>query len=271
MTAGEIDPARFVFIGGLHRSGTTVLGRVLADHPEASGLTGTGVTEDEGQHLQDVYRPALDFGGPGKFARKERAHLTAPPPSEARQARERLISAWAPHWDLSRPYLVEKSPPNLVMGQFLQAVFPGSALLVIIRHPIVVALSTKKWTRTTSLYGLVSHWFVAHDRFLADAATLRRVHVIRYEDLVLLPEDTLGQVQRFIGLHSPLGTERLDGGRSDSYTRRWDELAGANAFRRWERRRIIEDFGPRMRSFGYAPDDLTSVGPWSIELGSAST
>ena len=46
-----IEGERLVFIGGLHRSGTTPLADALAQHPDISGLSGTGAPHDEGQHL----------------------------------------------------------------------------------------------------------------------------------------------------------------------------------------------------------------------------
>jgi hypothetical protein len=67
---------RFVFIGGLHRSGTTLLARCLAEHPEVSGFSGTRALEDEGQHLQNVYQPGRAYGGPGRFGFDPEAHLT---------------------------------------------------------------------------------------------------------------------------------------------------------------------------------------------------
>ena len=63
------DPARhrLLFVGGLHRSGTTLLADLIAAHPLTSGFANTGVPADEGQHLQDVYPSARAFGGPGRF------------------------------------------------------------------------------------------------------------------------------------------------------------------------------------------------------------
>ena len=57
----------------------------------------------------------------------------------------RLLASLTPYWDLDRRLLLEKSPANLVMGRFLQALFPGSALVVVVRNPVVSALALEKW------------------------------------------------------------------------------------------------------------------------------
>jgi hypothetical protein len=114
-------PHQFVFIGGLHRSGTSLLHRLLTSHPAISGFSDTGVPEDEGQHLQSVYKPAKDHGGPGRFAFDPASHLTEADASSEAEAARRLWQDWHPRWELDCPVLVEKSLPNVVRTRYLQA------------------------------------------------------------------------------------------------------------------------------------------------------
>ena len=66
---------RIIFVGGLHRSGTSILARSIAAHPSISAFSNTGVPEDEGQHLQTVFQPAYAYGSPGTFAFNPEARL----------------------------------------------------------------------------------------------------------------------------------------------------------------------------------------------------
>ena len=258
---------KLLFVGGLHRSGTTPLARALAAHPEISGLTGTGVREDEGQHLQSVYPKAKVYGGSGRFAFDPRAHLTEQNGLAGPASAAALREAWDPYWDLSRRYLLEKSPPNLIMGRFLQATFPQAPLIVVIRHPVVVALSTKKWRRAFSLdprkfesiHGLVEHWLAAHQLFLQDLPHLRPVHVLYYEDLVADPERELAAIQSFLGLGSAIPSGSITVGASRPYEQTWD--AWASTWWRpghWQRRMVETRLAAAVAAFGYDVGDLST-------------
>ncbi len=124
---------QFVFLGGLHKSGTSLLHRLLRAHPLVSGFYKTGVPEDEGQHLQSVYPADAAYGGPGCFAFDERTHLTEHSSLVSRTARTALLNDWGRYWDLSKPVLIEKSPPNLIQARFLQTLFPGAKFIFILR------------------------------------------------------------------------------------------------------------------------------------------
>jgi hypothetical protein len=260
-----VDDHRLVFVGGLHRSGTSPLTRVLAAHRQISGFSGTGVPEDEGQHLQDVYPSARVHGGPGRFANHSGAHLTEASTLATSANAERLWNAWSPHWDLSRPVLVEKSPPNLLMTRFLQALFPNARFLVIVRHPVAVALSTRKWRRTTPVHDLVEHWVTAHETFLTDASRIRALHVVTYEHLVAHPQEVLPEIADFLELDSPLSGTTLQADRSNGYQEQWKALAQTR--RPWTRHtfaRLLSELEPRVLPFGYSLRDLDTVGDFPL-------
>lgn len=267
-----------VFVGGLHRSGTSPLARALGTHPEVSALTGTGVVEDEGQHLQPVYPKARTYGGSGRFALDPRSHLTERSPLATPDAADRLRAAWDPYWDLSRGWLVEKSPPNLVMGRFLQAVFPGSSLVVVVRHPVVVALSTKKWrgVRTLrpgkfeSLASLVGHWVRAHEVLRDDLAHLERVHVVHYEHLLADPRAELDAIGAFLGLPGPVPDSALRRGHSEPYERQWRRLGHPLHPLHAGRRAVVRRHADAVAALGYDVEDLAAP-PRRVLAGATRT
>ena len=260
----ELDHS-LVFVGGLHRSGTTPLAKALASHPQVSGLTGTVVSEDEGQHLQDVYPRIRVYGGMGRFANAAAAHLTEASPLASAASAQRLLAAWSPYWDLERPYLVEKSPSNLIMTRFLHAMFPDARFVMVMRHPIVVALAMQKWNpriiarngrRHVTLPGLVAHWIRAHELLREDASRVGGVHVLRYEDLTADPGAELARIADHLGLESPIPGGSIRPGLSRGYEEEWEAMRTGNPFRRRQRRTIEETFGAAIARYGYDVRDL---------------
>lgn len=250
-----VDGHRFVFVCGLHRSGTSLLFQALRAHPEVSGFAGTGAPEDEGQHLQDLYPPASAFGGPGRFGFDPRAHLTEASPLVSETGRAALFAAWSRYWDLAKPVLLEKSPPNLIRTRFLQALFPASAFVVLTRHPVAVALATQKWAHT-SVGRLLHHWVVCHERYAADAPRLRRTIVVRYEDLVARPDDVMARLWDFLGLAPHAAPVPVRAGANERYFAAWRE-AGRGPVQGAMRGLLVRRLEPAVRRWGYSLTDLS--------------
>jgi LPS sulfotransferase NodH len=222
---------KMVFIGGLHRSGTTHLAQLLGQHPDASVMAGTGVVMDEGQYLQDVYPQDWQAGGPGCFAYDAIAHQTERDcAGQTSTLRDRLMQRWEPYWDMSRPVLIEKTPGNLLNARFLQSLFGEEAYFVfVIRHPLAVSLATRKWSHT-SLFALMDHWLTAHDTMRQDLPHLRRVICVSYEQLVADPTGTLAEIHTFLGMR-PMGTPSVatwdcNAGYFDAWTAQYASGAG---------------------------------------------
>jgi hypothetical protein len=219
-----VEGHQLVFLAGLHRSGTTLLARLLAAHPEISGFSGTGVPADEGQLLQSVYPAAKEYGGPGRFGFAPESHLTEASPLASDESARKLFEEWSPHWDLSRPLLLEKSPPNLLKTRFLQALFPGAAFVVIVRHPIPVSIPTARWRGTRRYDRLFEHWLRCHSLFESDRRLLAQVHVLTYEQLVRDPPAVLSGIFDFLGVEPIEPSEPVETGANEKYFRQWREL-----------------------------------------------
>jgi Sulfotransferase family len=243
------DRHKFVFLCGLHRSGTSPLFRILREHPEISAFLDTGVPEDEGQHLQTVFPAGKAFGGPGRFGFAQEAHLTEESALITSENKQKLFEEWSKYWDLTKPCLLEKSPPNLIRTRFLQAVFPNSYFIVILRHPVAVALATVKWSGL-SLDKLIDHWLHCQRLFELDRPHLSNVREIKYEDLISATETELDKIYGFLGLatHS---APALNAAGNDRYFGDWQKLS-VDAEGRTVFREIVAKYEESVRPFGYS-------------------
>jgi hypothetical protein len=228
-----------------------------------SGFEDTGVPQDEGQHLQSVYRPAIAYGGPGRFGFDPKAHLTGTSDLVTDANRLQLFTEWGRYWDLKKPVLLEKSPPNLVRTRFLQELFPNSYFLMVIRHPIAVSYATQKWS-STPLDELIEHWLLCHERFELDKEHIRRLLVLKYEDFVEKPQAVLDTIYSFLGLphYSNRIEVRLDV--NEKYLRNWhayqDDTASGGGV---QATRLRLQYERRVAAFGYS---LDCQGSGSAEL-----
>src|ERR1700720_1242966 len=102
--------SKYVFVCGLPRSGTSLLGRNIARLEDCTGFRNTGILEDEGQFLQDVYASDHERGGAGSFGFHPDSHLTEASELVTAQNSARLRSCWEPYWDSSKNIRIEKTP-----------------------------------------------------------------------------------------------------------------------------------------------------------------
>jgi hypothetical protein len=249
-----------VFLCGLHRSGTTLLFRMLREHPEMTGFANNKVAtewtplEDEGQFLQGIYPPAMCYGGPGSFAFAPEAHLTESSELLTPASKAQLAVDWFPYWDLGKRYLLEKSPPHLLMTRFLESAFPNSSFVIIERHPVAVSLATTKWS-ARSLDSLIEHWLVAHETFETDRPHLQRVMTVRYETLVEEPAATLRKIYAFLGVAPHETSFEATTEHNQRYFAQWLEMAKdpqtSASIQEW-----IARYETRVRAFGYSLQNL---------------
>jgi len=256
---------RFVFVCGLHRSGTSILFKSLRDHPDVSGFHNTNSPEDEGMHLQAVYKPSGYYGGAGKFGFHPDAHLTELSPLITNENRNRLFSEWSSYWDMSKPYLLEKSPPNLIRTRFLQAMFPDSYFIVLLRHPLAVSYATRAWYRRyrinwRSLSRIFRHWLVCHEILLDDLPYLKNYMILKYEQFVSDPDTYTKKVYEFLDVDPIPNNQKVLSSVNEKYFSKWkNDLSGFLSS--LSARLIIKRFESRLNRFGYSLIDLELADP----------
>ena len=67
---------KYIFIGGLHRSGTSILNEIIGSSDKVAKHKNTGKPEDEGQHIQTVFDNGIAHGGVGRFCFDDNYHYT---------------------------------------------------------------------------------------------------------------------------------------------------------------------------------------------------
>ena len=254
-----------------------MLARNLGRLENCSGFHNTGVTEDEGQFLQHVYVTDLRRGGPGRFGFDPRSHLTEESDLLTPDNIIKLRENWLCYWDNSKAIFVEKTPGNLLMTRFLQAVFPNSYFVTIRRHPIAVSMATQTMWKInrSSLHSLFDHWLYCHDLFDEDKKYLRHSYELTYEDYIQDPAKYHAELAAFIGtgiakqpLEDKFRTvvqvrslgkryvradtlEEVSGTHNEKYFARWSRLIGKSPWRSYYRY-IAGAYESRFGNYGYS-------------------
>ncbi len=211
---------RYVFIGGLHRSGTSLLAQLLAAHPEIASIEGAPVPENEGVYLQGAIPHTALSGLPGRFGFDDAQHLTEASAFNTLAVRDYLTAQWNEWYEEGPAWRLEKSPVNLTRARLYQQLFPTAQFVFVTRHPVAVSLATAKWTPQPQA-DLLRHWERAHERLLADLAHLHCWQIVRYEDLTRDPRATLERVCAFLDIAAVTPSQAVAPDLNTAYFEDW--------------------------------------------------
>ena len=196
-----MSPIRYVFVGGLHRSGTSLVARMLSGLPGVAGIEGADVPENEGVYLQGAIPHTARHGRPMQFATDPDQHHVEGGRYDRLEVKQRLEADWDP-WFAPAPWRVEKSPVNLTRMRLYQQLFPRAQFVVVIRHPQMVAAAVSKWMDVPE-EAQVRHWIDAHRIVLRDLDYLHAAMILRYEDIVARPDAAVAALSAFLDRPGP--------------------------------------------------------------------
>ena len=184
---------KWLFILGVNNSGTTLMQRILAQHPEIDAVRG------EGQRSPWILDPGKL--GLGRVWTEQLWAVRSPPmiPFIGVPLLKR-------DWLNRRPtttgeYTLEKSPPDTVRSLWLQRHFKPASFIGMIRNGYAVAEGTRRRKRRPiSIERSARHWCKANEIMLKDSEKLERFLLVKYEDFVESPRDILGQITDFLSI-----------------------------------------------------------------------
>lgn len=214
---------RYLFISGLHRSGTTLFTRSLATHPSISGFRNTGVTQDEGQFLQSVLPEDSLYGSVGRFGFDVRSHMTEESKWNTPANAARIKTEWHTYWDINRPVFMEKTPSNLLRMRLLQCLFDPSYFIVVTRHPVAAALATAKWTEV-GMFAMLTHWVHCYRIARADTPHIKHKLWTSYEEFVADPMRAMTRACAFMELPPTFQPPAVAGNQNRRYFELWNKL-----------------------------------------------
>ena len=186
----------WLFIVGLHGSGTTLLKSILAQHPAVRSMP------REGQYFTNAIPQVVAYGFVRRFT--ERLDLFRLTEADAPAAALRAQYDWSFVFPRTKGIKLEKSSTDVIRARWLQAHFEPARFVTILRDPYAVCASTRRRYPAFAMEDIARQWRVAHELLLEDLPRLRRNLIVRYEDLCDDVEEQLRRLSEFLSLEPPL-------------------------------------------------------------------
>jgi hypothetical protein len=231
-----------VLIGGPHRGGTSIVWSCVSAHEKIGAFASRKVADHaEGMFVQDVYpkfgigeewqssRSGRNFArnGLGRYALNEAYHLDERSALNTDENGVKLMNSFGVHWGFKDvassakrfegekekaedeiAFVVEKSPPNAIIGTFLRALYKRVGMkttkhVYVTRHPIANAMALnamKELNGRVTVGELLENYIILHETALRDAKALGEdaLYPFRMEDFIREPERKAEEVFSFI-------------------------------------------------------------------------
>jgi hypothetical protein len=122
---------------------------------------------------------------------------------------EKVKEKWEAVWDLTKPVLLEKSPPHLVRARQLEANFPDSYFVIMVRNPYAFCEGVKRRWKIDSAYTEIARFWVDWAGCQIDNhRSLSRALFFTYEELTDAPGDICQRLIAFMPELQKLYPER---------------------------------------------------------------
>ena len=187
-----LEDHRWIFLVGCNNSGTTLIHDVLAATGKFSFMP------HEGQRYTSVLQRAKKRGYQRVWSeyvgelQLEDCHPTNGVP--------RLLFDWLGELASPlKPMILEKTTANAVRMRWLQRAFPGAAFIGIVRNGYAVVEGIKRKGGKSVARG-ARHWRQVNEMMLNDAKHVNKFLLVRYEDFVAAPRETLFRITEFLEL-----------------------------------------------------------------------
>jgi Sulfotransferase family len=273
-----------VFITGLPRSGTTLLGNIIDRHHRLAIFVESFFIPQY-YYLQVLYWP---LSKPEKFLglakaivnedASKRNHLTMNPdrltgvqPKNFARLLDVLFSDWAAAQGKVR--WGDKSPGYVTKLPLFERLYPEAKFIHIMRDGRDVWLSLKKLGWETNVVKVARTWanVLRKARRYGRSVNPSHYYELRYEDLISRPEEELKKIMEFLG--EPYTEELLHAGKADGKNiafKGWPKIhEGIEAGNRnkWEKEMSDEEIAlfesqaaPILRELGYPLADRRPSG-----------
>ena len=190
--------AGVIFVFGMPRTGTTLVERVLASHPEVSSAGELSTFSLELTRLTQAL--------PGPPLRTRRDFVDRSASVDFAALGEAYLRSARPYHD-GRPYFVDKLPFNYLYAGLIRLALPAARMVRLERHPMDTCYAVYKQLFRDAYpfsYDLddLGRYFMGYSRLMRhwDAVLPGAILTIRYEALVQDPEAEVRRLLAHCGL-----------------------------------------------------------------------